>query len=88
MIKLDNSYSLENDSNQWVLNFREEGGINPKTNKPIIRTSVWYCGSLTSCLSRYINEVGKPSKDIKELINILNIANNVIIKIDFKNKTK
>ena len=81
MIKLDNKFHLENDANQWSLHFKEIGEINPKTNKPILRTDVWYCSSLEACLNRYVNEVGKPAKDINVLISTLESVGSIIKSI-------
>jgi len=81
MIKLDNKFHLENDANQWILHFQEEGELNPKTGKNTIRTNVWYSGTIKNCLNRYITEAVKPSKDVKELIknisNLEKIINNI-----------
>lgn len=73
-MKIDENYTLENDSNQWVLNYRSEGEINPKTNKPITTENKWYCGTLSQALNRYLDESLKPSKDIQQLKAVLDLS--------------
>jgi len=67
MIKLDEEYYLESDSNQWTLNYKSEGPVNEKTGKPTIKTNIWYCANLKACLKRYYNEATKPAKNVIEL---------------------
>ena len=70
-MEIDNNYTLENDSNQWTLIYKEQQGINEKTGKPITTVRRWYCSSLTNALKRYFDESLKPSKDIQELKQLI-----------------
>ena len=78
MIKLDKEFYLENDSNQWTLNYRCEGPVNEKTGKPTISTNIWYCANLKACLKRYYNEATKPAKDVIQLGHKLKAVETVI----------
>ncbi len=85
-MKLDKNYSLDNDANQWILNYEREGEINPKTNKPTISRDKWYCRSLQSALKRYLNESVKPSLDVQELYANIDCAIERIIELTNNNK--
>lgn len=83
MIKLDENFRLENDSNEWTLIFEQEGEINPKTGKPSKKSNKWHCGSLNNALKRYANEVPKPSMSVQELITVLERVNETINNLKF-----
>lgn len=77
-MRIDENYSIENDSNQWVLEYTSKGDINPKTNKPTISTNKWYCSNLKQCLSRYLDESLKPADSIQTLIGLMSITDSKI----------
>ena len=83
-MKIDEKYTIENDSNQWVLNYRSEGDINKRTGKPTISTNKWYCGSLKQCLNRYLDESLKQSTTIQEVVANINIAMERITELTSK----
>ena len=72
MIKLDNNFSIETDSNNFVLKFEKETGeIHSKTGNPIISKNQWFYGNLKGCLIKYSNESLKDCQDIKEVLSRL-----------------
>lgn len=70
-MKIDNNYSIENDSHQWILKYEREGDINQKTGKPTKSESKWYCGTLKQALQRYLDECLKPAKDAQTIIQLI-----------------
>lgn len=84
MIRLDENFYLEPDSNNWTLNYELKGGINPETGKPKVSKDVWYCSRLSDALKRYISEAVKPSESVAELtdrvIKLEEVINNLKIK--------
>ncbi len=70
-MKIDNNYSIENDSHQWILKYEREGDINQKTGNPTKSESKWYCGTLKQALQRYLDECLKPAKDAQTIIQLI-----------------
>ena len=67
-IKLDDDYTLENDSNQWVLIYKKSKGLSNKTNKEYFTQNKWYCSSLENALKRYMDESLKPCITVNHLM--------------------
>lgn len=66
-MRLDENFTLTNDSNNWILNYEKEGDINHKTNRPTLTKETWYFGKLDQALNRYVNEATKQSEDVNDL---------------------
>lgn len=71
MIKLDDKYTLENDSNNWILHFKESKGVSEKTGKEYFAGSKWYCSSLQNAIKRYLDECLKPCETVNHLHVVL-----------------
>jgi hypothetical protein len=71
LIKLDESFTLSNDANQWILEMAQTGDINTKTGKPTITRNKWYCTSIKTALNRYLNESTKTANSVLELVEII-----------------
>lgn len=73
-MRIDENYSIENDSNQWTLKYSQEGEINKKTGKPTLTENRWYFGTLKGCLNRYLDESIKPAENIDLVVKLLSSA--------------
>jgi hypothetical protein len=90
-IELDEHYSIETDSNQWILKYEGNMYIASKgryKGKEVCTKDQWYYPSLELCLKQYIREIPKPAKDIKELMDLINKAMHSIENITYKFLTK
>ena len=81
VIKLDESFTLSNDTNQWVLEMVQTGDINTKTGKPTITRNKWYCTSLRTSLNRYMDESMKPANNVLGLVEIIRTSMDRIEKL-------
>lgn len=78
-MKLDDIYSIETNSYNFILNKVEvTEDISPKTGKAIVRSDSWYFPKLKQTLKRYVNEVVRPSKSVEEVIQKLNKLEEII----------
>jgi ABC-type transport system substrate-binding protein len=78
-IILDDKFSIEADSNNWTLYYREEK--TKKDGKPYTAEEVWYTNSLRNCLNRYTNEALKVAKTPQELMDRLEQVEKTIIRV-------
>lgn len=68
---LDSNYTITRDSYNVILNFREEGGINPKTGKPIVSENEWYYKNLEDALIAYTEKVISYDNSIQNAVDEL-----------------
>lgn len=85
-MRLDENFTLTNDSNNWILNYEKEGDINHKTNRPTLTKETWYFGNLNQALNRYVNESAKQSETVKDLQIQLAMIQDTINFLTIKNK--
>jgi len=81
-LKLDNDYTITNDSNCYTLTYRRITGTNPDTGKPIVSLRVRYYPNLRQALQCYTDTAIKTSEGItgaKQLIAALIKINNNIL---------
>lgn len=81
MIQLDENFSINRDPYCFTLNYRKEGGINPKTGKPKVTQSETYHATIQQALDSYVNK--------KLLVGeeIFPTCDAIIIKLDEINQT-
>lgn len=65
MIKLDENFHIDTDSNNFTLKFVKVS-LNDK-KKEVTSKSVWYCKDLAHALDIYTNESLKECEDIKDV---------------------
>lgn len=66
--KIDNDYTIERADHAFMLRKYQIGEINPKTEKPIVRTGEWYFPTINMCLKKYIQEFILPDTGISDNI--------------------
>ncbi len=54
---LDKDFYIEGDLNSFVLYFRRENGVNPKTGNPVISKDEWYYPNISLCIQSYLSRV-------------------------------
>lgn len=84
MIKLDENFYLDPDSNNWTLHYELKGKVNPETGRPKISKDSWHCSNLQSAINRYLTESTKPSESVVDLMNKLEEIKQVIINLKIK----
>ena len=69
MIKLDENYTIDSDSMQWVLRYKKVTTQVVDGNQKEVKTE-WqtYHGQLKYALNKYVNEVPKTADSVKELL--------------------
>ena len=68
-MKLDNNFTLENDSNCWTLKYEKETDrINAKTGKAIIESNQWYFADIKQSLKWYCDKAVKPCNNAEEIL--------------------
>ena len=70
-MKLDQNYSIENDTHCWILKYKKVGEINPKTGKTLITKHQTYHGDIGNLLRRYCDNTAKNAKYVGEILDIL-----------------
>jgi len=73
-MKIDDYYTLENDSNCWTLSYREESGFNKKTGRPIVSQRNTYHMTIKQALMRYIDDQLKDCEQLNEIIKRIDDA--------------
>lgn len=76
-MKIDENYSLETDSNNWILKFKS----NEKTHengKKYYSFDEWYFPSLSDALKKYVDQTSKVAESIDELILLIKKSNKII----------
>jgi hypothetical protein len=80
MIKLDEFFRIETDSNNFTL-IREKKKFDEKKQKEYISKDEWYYPRIDLCLTKYVNESIKVAENIQELrdiyVKITSIIENV-----------
>lgn len=85
MIKIDDNYSLEADSNNWILRYEEEIEKEIKgESKKVLSKDEWYHPSIKSALNKYLNQVTKPSENFFSLMESVEKAESTILKLKIK----
>lgn len=69
MIRLDDFYTVDDESACWSLTYRKEGDINPTTGKPSISTDVSYHANLKQALTKYLDESLKGSESLHSVLS-------------------
>jgi len=70
MIKLDENYTIERDSNSWSLIYSEER-FSEKKNKTVTSKDEWHYPSLSLCLKKYLDQSLKKCASIDEVIEMI-----------------
>lgn len=80
-MKIDENYSIENDSNNWILRFEEER-VKEKTGKKYISTNEWYFSNLEtglkSLLKKYRDQKLKECETVVEILAQINKSDETI----------
>ena len=77
-MKIDENYSVEQDTHCWVLKFEKEGELNERTGKNTIHSEEWYHPTLKSALKKYMDVKLKGSEALCDVIQRLNEVELVI----------
>lgn len=75
MIKLDEHYTIEGDSYNWMLKY-EKKSFNGE--KEIVSKDHWYYPNLRHCLKKYLDRSLVECKSIEEVIEAIDTVNNKI----------
>lgn len=67
-MKLDENYRIEHDSNNIILKYEKENGINEKTGKMQYSRDEWYFPKMSQALDKYVNQAMKVPDNVQELI--------------------
>lgn len=78
MIILDDNWTVKEDTACWILEYKHEGAINPKTGKPKISLQTFYCANLKHALATYLDESLKGSTEIQDVLNSIREVSNTI----------
>jgi len=79
-IKLDENYKMVSDNHNWTLEF-ESVRFDEEKQKEVKSTDEWHYPTIQGCLGKYVNQSGKTSKSIDELIEKLNQVSLIIKSI-------
>lgn len=83
MIRLDNLFYIEVDSNNYTLVREEEKTIERKGEpKKVVSAQRWHYGNIKQCLIKYLNESLKPAEEVEQLLKKLERLESVINKIN------
>lgn len=66
-MRIDEFYTLTNDSNGWTLKFEEFTGKLTKNGNPSKKTHTTYHGTLLQALTRYLDDCLKASESVEEI---------------------
>ena len=70
-IKLDENYKMVSDNHNWTLEF-ESIRFDEEKQKEVKSKDEWHYPSIQGCLKKYLDQSGKNSNSIDELIEKLN----------------
>ena len=87
MIKLDENYTIDSDSCNWILRYERTYDGKDKLGNPKEQTSTEesFHANFKQCILKYINETSKWCDDLTAILDKLN---EVDIKLDKLNFTK
>lgn len=57
VIKINENWTIESDTLQWILKFEKEGEVNPKTGRPTLTKDSFYYNKLSEAIRAYINKM-------------------------------
>jgi hypothetical protein len=81
MIVLDDLYTIETDTYNYTLKYKESKGINEETGKEQFSKSESYFPTLKQALLTYMNYALKPSESIDDILVRLDEVEAVINRI-------
>lgn len=84
-MKLDGNYYITTDSNNVVLNYDEDKGLNKETGKHTIYHKEWYYGNMKKALEGYIHRVSSQNKDVEDLLGAIEGALDVVRELKINN---
>jgi hypothetical protein len=82
-MKLDDEWTLESDSYQFILLYLDERGINKYGNKTV-RPLATYHSNLEKALLWYIQNCAKPCKSAKDILNKLEEVKSSLKSMSFE----
>lgn len=84
-IVLDEHFIIEPDGNNFTLiKNKPTGQINPKTNKEIISSDIWYPPTLKDALKSYLRESLRDCADVNDIIKRIDEVESKIDNLKFK----